>query len=167
MRGRTTSALIVCFTLLSSFLLLGSLTSASSALSRTDTTTTTSGTSSVATGLHELTFIQENLLSSNFLPWSITLSNGAVGNLTEVNPSNTTILPWWTYTRYADPSCTICGPPVSSNQSLSTMTFLVPFGSYHYEEYTAYGMVFGQVDFSPSNPLPVGINPIPAYDSAP
>jgi len=56
MRGRTTSVLILSFTLLSTFLLLGSLTSASSDLSRMEATpTTTSRTaSSSATGLHEL-----------------------------------------------------------------------------------------------------------------
>lgn len=165
MRGRATSILALSFTLMSIFLLLGGLTSASTPLPGIETTTTTSQTSSSATasGLHELTFIQENLIGSNFLPWSITLSNGAVGTLTEVNPSNATILPWWTYTRFADPSCTFCGPPSSNNQSLSTITFLVPFGSYHYEEYSAYGVVLGQVDFSPWDPLPVGINPYVVY----
>jgi hypothetical protein len=146
MRGRTTGILIVSFTLLSSALLLGALTSASSPLSRIETTTTTS---SSATGLHELTFIQEDLVGHytlGWVPWSVTLSNGAAGELTESNPSNTTILPW------PDNENSF-----SNNQSLSTITFLVPYGFYSYEEVTAFGAVFGQVDFSQSNPFPVDI----------
>jgi hypothetical protein len=175
MRGRTTSALIVSFTFLSILLLLGGLTSASGNLSRmemTTTATTTSQTSSSATGLHELTFIQdrEGSYPFSYLPWSITLSNGVVGNLTEVNPSNATILPGWTYHPCEGAVCTSSSEnanpnpyDMSTNQSLSTITFLVPYGSYHYEEYSAFGLLFGQVDFSPSNPLPVAINPIVVY----
>jgi hypothetical protein len=161
-RGRTTSALIVSFTFLSISLLLAGLTAASSNLPRKEmtTTTTTSQTSSSATGLHELTFIQAGAGLNSYLPWSITLSNGVIGNLTKVNPSNATIIPWWRFTPQADPGCNPCGPPISTNQSVSTIAFLVPYGSYHYEEYSAYGLVLGQVDFSQSNPLPVEINPV-------
>jgi len=165
MRGRTTGILIVSFTLLSTFLLLGALTSASGAL-KIETTTTAS---SSATGLHELTFIQAECpcYPPNgyfYLPWSITLSNGAIGNLTEVNPPNATIVPLWAQCHCSSSSDPY--PNISTNQSVSTITFLVPYGSYHYEEYTDLGMVFGQVDFSASNPLPVGINPVVAYDGA-
>ncbi len=159
MRSRTMSILTVSFTFLSTFLLLGSLTSASTDLSRTETTTTTTysrtASSSSAAGLHELTFIQEDLWGGHYtlgwVPWSIRLSNGAVGNLTESNPPNATILPW--------PEDEVSH---ANNQSLSTITFLVPYGVYSYEIVASSvpaPAVFGQVDFSPSNPLPVGIGP--------
>jgi hypothetical protein len=117
-----------------------------------------------------LTFIQEREGSYpySYLPWSIWLSNGVIGNLTEVNPSNSTILPFWTYHPCNGGVCISSSEDpnpynMSTNQSVSTITFLVPYGSYHYEEYSAFGVVFGRVDFSPSNPLPVGINPIVVY----
>lgn len=157
MGGRSAGSLMVGFTLLCTFILLGSLTSASSDLSRMGTRTTASRTASSGsvTGLHELTFIQGDLWGGHYTlgwaPWSVTLWNGAAGTFTESNPSNTAILPW--PDERTNPS---------TNQSLSTITFFVPYGVYSYEIVASSvpaPAVFGQVDFSPSNPLPVGVGP--------
>jgi hypothetical protein len=171
MRGRTTGVLIVSFTLLSIFLLLGSLTSASSPLSRievTTTTTTSFGTatsSSATSGLHELTFIQETSSDCNgteyWVPWSVTLSNGAVGNLTESNPANATMM---FSDKFSCPNGELTYAPGhgltwSNNESVSTITFLVPYGSYSYEIVgPVVPAAFGQTHFSPSNAFPVEIN---------
>jgi hypothetical protein len=142
MRGQARSILIAGLALLSIFLLLG-LTYESTNPSRIET--------SSAMESHELTFIQEGTPSPlgpvGWLPWSVTLSNIAIGNLTESNPTNTKIL-----------QCPSGGISFS-NQSVSTITFLVPYGSYHYEADTALGPVSGQIDFSPSNALPVEVVP--------
>jgi hypothetical protein len=175
MRGGSASNILVSGTLLSIFLLLGSLTYVSSDLSRIAMPTTASRTASFPPGLHNLTFLQSGD-GSGYLPWSITLSSSVIGNLTEVNPTNATIVPWSTIQalRCSHNSCSnltildcsgyyrlnSCSGPIlySDNQSVATVSFLVPYGSYSYEVVTEYGALFGQVDFSPSNPLPVGIN---------
>jgi hypothetical protein len=162
-RGQTTSTLIASFTLLSIFLLLGSLTSASSGLSRMGETKTAS--SSYATGLHESTFIQASSSDCNglqqWVPWSVTLSDGTLGTLTESNPANATMIYFYggvscpNYDLFYDHTVVW-----SNNQSVSTITFLVPYGSYSYEIVGPGGFhaVFGQVDFSPSNTLPIETN---------
>jgi hypothetical protein len=152
MRGGSASNILVSGTLLSIFLLLGSLTYVSSDLTRIAAPKTTSRTAIFPPGLYNLTFIQEGFLgpagATFWLPWSITLSSGTIGNLTESNPSNnlSSISPNF-----------LANDPSLYDQSLATITFLVPYGSYHYEVLTPLGSVFGQVDFSPSNAFPVGI----------
>jgi hypothetical protein len=158
MRGLTMGILIGIFALLSMFLLFGWFDLG--VREHPETAVPTSRTSSSSTGLHELTFIQENTSTPlgpvGWLAWSVTLSNGAVGNLTESNPSNTEIV-----------QCPSHGISVFTNQTVSTITFLEPYGSYHYEADTAQGSVSGQIDFSPSNAVPVEINPAPACGLAP
>ena len=141
MRGQTRSVVVVSFTSLSVFLVLGLLAYPSSPSSTTQS--------------HELTFTQEGTLSPLgpylWLPWSITLSGGAIGSITESNPPDTKI--------------TECpaGGISSSNLGylVENITFDVPYGLYHYEVETAVGPMSGQVDFSASNALPVHILPKP------
>jgi hypothetical protein len=112
-----------------------------------------------------LTFIQESSSDCNgiqyWVPWSVTLSNGAVGNLTESNPGNTTMIFFYggvscpNYELFYDHTVVW-----SNNETVSTITFLVPYGSYSYEIVgpAPFRTVFGQVDFSPSNTIPVEFN---------
>lgn len=78
-----------------------------------------------------------------WLPWSITLWNTAIGNVTKTDGDVGT----WRFPY-----------PLSTNQSQSTIAFRVPYGTYNYEVIMVFGSMFGKVNFSPSNPLPVGIN---------
>ena len=157
--------------MLSSFLLLGSLTSASSSLSRMGEATSTSSRTaspSATSGFHELTFIQEGSSLCNgteyWLPWSVTLSNGAIGSLTKSNPSNATMV---FSNEFACPNGEMTyanGFSWSSDERASTITFLVPYGSYSYEvvgpsrQGVYQAATFGRIDFSPSNTIPVVIN---------
>ena len=114
----------------------------------------------------KLTFIQESGPDPSFcnggdywVTWSVTLSNGAMGSVTEAITSNTTILS----NEMPCPNGSIFyadGVSWSNNESVSTITFLVPYGSYSYKVVgpATFPAVFGQVDFSPSNTIPVEIN---------
>jgi hypothetical protein len=114
-----------------------------------------------------LTFIQETSSLCNgteyWVPWSVTLSNGAVGNLTVSNPANTTMM---FSNKFSCPNGELTYAPGhgltwSNNESVSTITFLVPYGSYSYEivgPVVTIPAMFGQTHFSPSNAFPVEIN---------
>jgi hypothetical protein len=146
MRGGNAGNILVSGTLLSIFLLLGSLTYVSSDLSRIAAPKTTSRTAIFPPGLYNLTFIQEVYSDPgsccSWIPWSITLSNPVVGSMTMTK---------------GDISLATVSL-VSSNESLSSISFYVPYGSYSYRVNTVFGGMFGQVDFSPSNSFPVDVN---------
>jgi len=99
---------------------------------RTETITSISTVTSSIAGLRELTFVQRPTLccpgpscyETYFAPWSVTLWNSAIGNLTLANPPNvmTADVAAWVATGEGSPKY----------QNFSVVTFTVPVGSYSY-----------------------------------
>jgi hypothetical protein len=149
-RGGNESILIGVCTLLAVLLFLVALTAASGIISSTRTetetvTSTTTVTSSI-TGLYPLTFEQcdpEACGQLFTLPWSVSLWNGAIGNVTLTDPPGATI---------PTNECDFLAGPNSTS-----ITFFVPFGSYDYRVTTGAGVVEGHTSFSFAN-VPVQVS---------
>jgi hypothetical protein len=150
-KGSNESVLIGVCTLLAILLLLVSLTAVSGALSsartKTETVTSTTTVTSSITGLYPLTFEQcdPGWCGQLFtLPWSVTLSNSVIGNVTLADPPGATI---------PTNECVF-----SRGLNSTSITFFVPFGSYDYRVTTGAGVVQGHTSLAfPNVPVQVSI----------
>jgi hypothetical protein len=149
-KGSNEGILIGACTLLGILLFLVVLTAVSGAISSTRTeietvTSTTTVTSSIA-GLYSLTFEQcdPGWCGQLFtLPWSVSLWNSVVGNVTLTDPQGATI---------PTNECVF-----SAGLNSTSITFFVPFGSYDYKVTTGAGVVEGHTSFSFAN-VPVQVS---------
>lgn len=138
--GVTAVAAVVLGLLIVSWAIFASRT----AETRTETITSTSTVTSSITGLRELTFVQRPTLccpgpscfESYFAPWSVTLWNSVIGNLTLANPPNTMTV---------DVAAWVTGVGSPKYQNFSMITFTVPVGSYSYSASAAVGYLNGKV----------------------
>lgn len=149
-KGNSESILIGVCTLLAILLFLAALTGVSrtSRSTRTETETVTSTTvvTSSITGLYPLTFEQcdPGWCGQLFtLPWSVTLSNGVIGNVTLTDPQGAVI---------PANECVF-----SAGLNSTDITFFVPFGTYDYKATTGAGVVEGHTTFSFAN-VPVEVS---------
>ena len=147
-KKRTESILVGICTLLAILLFLATLTDLSGRTSSTTTETVTSTTTvtSSINGLYPLTFEQcdPGWCGQLFtMPWSVSLWNSAIGNLTLTDPP---------------------GAAIPTNECLfqrglnsTSIAFFVPFGSYDYKVTTGAGVVEGYTAFSFAN-VPVQVS---------
>jgi hypothetical protein len=150
-KGSNESILIGVCTLLAVLLFLVALTAVSgansSAMTETETVTSTTTVTSSITGLYPLAFEQcyEGSCGELFtLPWSISLWNSVIGNVTLTDPPGATI---------PTNECLF-----QRGLNSTSITFFVPFGSYDYKVTTGAGVVEGHTSFSfPNAPVQVSV----------